>query len=530
MGGSFARYLAKALVAKSGFSEGPVPGTEELAAASDIVLTKGDGLTFCVVCIVDAEQDPSRRFRLDRQKLREIGQRCRARYAGAINGTRMPAAIEIIEVRPSVTPEDRERLKPLRSRLGTVVMAYAVDRSSATVTVNGWSLVNPRRRLIERLLKDPTLREDELAPLPPAALPEPKGRPFLTYLVLAMLAAVFAVEQLVPVTPARGFLTPDVRTLVALGGVSRPLVFEAHEWFRLFTAALLHGNLIHLLVNGFAFWMAGLLLEPLVGRAWFFTLFFLGALGGSLMSVAINPPNIVSVGASGAIMGLFAAALVLAFRFPAGPQRTAIHVGLLRVFVPSMIPLAVRTGPRVDFGAHLGGALVGLLLGLFVLRTWPRTAPRPRFAGAAIALALLGVVVFAWSGREAHASYGRYALGRFLIPDEQLPRTDEEIAAKARMLVSVYPRDPRARLYHAAVLLRANPASAEAELRKALAEKDLLQLYFTRELEVALRSALARSLLAQDRVEDAKQEARPVCHGGPGGAVPERLEPLRLCD
>lgn len=530
MDNSFARYLAKVLVAKSGYVEGSPPGTEELAAASDIVLTKADGLTFSVVCIVDAEQDPSRRFGLARQKLREIGEVCRKRYAGTVSGSRMPAIIEIVEVRSPATPEDRERLKPLRSRFGTVVMAYAVDRSSSTVTVNAWSLVNPRRRLLERLLKEPMLGEDQLLRPAPAALPEPKGFPFLTYLILAVLAAVFAVEQLVPVAPASGLLTPDVRTLVALGGVSRPLVFEAHEWFRLFTAALLHGNLIHLVVNGFAFWMAGLLLEPLVGRAWLFTLFFLGALGGSLMSVAINPPNVVSVGASGAIMGLLASALVLAFRFPAGPQRMAIHVGLLRVFVPSMIPLAVRSGPRVDFAAHLGGALVGLLLGLLVLTTWPRTAPRPRFAGAAMAVALFGAVVFAWSGREAHASYGRYALGRFLIPDGQLPRTDEEIAAKARMLVSVYPRDPRARLYHAAVLLRANPVSAEAELRKALREKELLQLYFTPDLEVALRSALARTLLAQGRLEDAKNEARPVCHAGPGGAVPERLESLRLCD
>jgi rhomboid protease GluP len=530
MDDSFARYLAKTLVVKHGYSEGTVPEAAKLAGACDLVLTKVDGLTFSAICIVDAERDPSRRFGLSRDELLEIGKACRARYAGRVNGAKMPATVEIVEVRGSVTSADQERLKPLRSRLGTVTSAYAVDRSASTVTVNAWSLFNPRRRLLERLLRQPRLDAGELVRPAPAALPEEKRRPVLTYLLVAGLAAVFVVEQLFPVAPARALFEPDLKTLVALGALSRRLVLEDGEWFRLFTAAFLHGSVIHLAGNGIALWMAGLVLEPLAGRGWLFSLFFVGALGGSLASMAINPADTVSVGASGAIMGLLAAALVLAFRFPSGGQRTAIHVSLLRVFIPSMIPLAVHSGPRIDFAAHLGGAVVGGLLGGLVLATWPRTAPRPRFAGAAVALALAGAVVLGWSGQQAHAAYGRRALARFLIPDEQLPKTDDEIASRARTLASVYPRDPRGRLFHAAVLLRANdPPGAEAELRKALAEKELLQLYFTPELEVALRSTLARALLAQSRTEDAKREAQPVCHAGPGGAVPKRLEPLRLC-
>src|SRR5207237_4926866 len=127
---------------------------------------------------------------------------------------------------------------------------------------------------------------------------------------------------------------------------------------------------------------------PLVGRAWLFALFFIGTLGGSLMSLAINPADVVSVGASGAIMGLLAAALVLALRFPAGPQRTAIHMGLLRVFIPSLIPLAVHSGERIDFAAHLGGDLVGWLIGAILLISWPRPAARPLFDGAAVSVAL----------------------------------------------------------------------------------------------------------------------------------------------
>jgi hypothetical protein len=122
------------------------------------------------------------------------------------------------------------------------------------------------------------------------------------------------------------------------------------------------------------------------------------------------------------------------------------------------------------------------------------------------------------------------ALGRFLIPKDKLPKTDQGAVANAQSLVSAYPRDPRARLYQAIVLLRANnPAAAEAELRQGLTEKDLLRDYFNRELEVVLRSALAQALLAQNRAEDARREVKPVCNAGPNGGVPERLKALQLC-
>ena len=54
--------------------------------------------------------------------------------------------------------------------------------------------------------------------------------------------------------------------------------------------------------------MAGLVLETVLGRAWTAALFFLEALGGSILSIALNPPTMVSVGASGASVAMLAAA------------------------------------------------------------------------------------------------------------------------------------------------------------------------------------------------------------------------------
>lgn len=527
---SFARYLANLLVAGEGYGHGAVEEAAQLAAASDFILTKTDGMSISIVCIVDAEADADRRFGLDRAATLEVAKVCRDKYAGTINGAKMPAVVEIIEVRRSVSDGDLQRLKPIRSRMGSVVTAFAVDVSSSTVNVNAWSLLSPRRRMLERALRQPRRSEGELLPPAPAALPEAEGQPVLTYLLLAIIGGVFVVELLFPMAPMGGPLAPHVSTLVALGGLSPLLVEEQREWFRLFTSAFLHANLFHLVLNGLALWMAGAVLEHLLGRAWLLALFFVGALGGSLLSWAINPSDIVSVGASGAIMGLLAAALVSSFRLPAGGERTEIQMGLARILIPSLIPLAaVRTAGRVDFAGHFGGALVGLLFGGILLATWPRTAPRPRFAGVARALAAAGVLVFASSGYQAMAGYERHALGKLLIPEAQAPRTDEEVVARAGALLKSHPRDPRSHLYGAIASFRAGDArNAEAELRAALAEEEILRTQFKPELEVLLRSLLAEALLAQGRGDDARREAAPVCGSGPGQTT-DRLRELGLC-
>src|SRR5581483_4344349 len=115
--------------------------------------------------------------------------------------------------------------------------------------------------------------------------------------ILIALTAVFFAELKYGVGPARA-LTPDHRTLIALGGLSADLV-RSGEWWRIFTAPMLHGSLEHIAMNGFALFLAGWFLEPLIGRRWYAAIFVIGALGGALGSLAANPPQIVTVGASG---------------------------------------------------------------------------------------------------------------------------------------------------------------------------------------------------------------------------------------
>ncbi len=125
----------------------------------------------------------------------------------------------------------------------------------------------------------------------PCGVPGFRG-PWLTATILAVLVAVFAAERqaaavlgTAPGAPA----SPSLATLVALGGSSRALV-QAGQWHRLLSAPLLHGSATHLLGNAAALVMAGWTLERLVGRAWMGCIFAIGALGGSLASLALSPP------------------------------------------------------------------------------------------------------------------------------------------------------------------------------------------------------------------------------------------------
>ncbi|HUH85085.1 MAG TPA: rhomboid family intramembrane serine protease [Stellaceae bacterium] len=354
-----------------------------------------------------------------------------------------------------------------------------------------------------------------------------RSTPVLIWVLLAVLAAVFGVELLCSAGDGGGSLEPSVATLIALGGLNGTLVFQDGEWYRLFAAPLLHGSLVHLALNGLALLIAGGLLERLVGRAWLLALFALGALGGSLMSLAINPPNVVSVGASGAIMGLLATGLVLSFGLPRGPQRTQVQLGMLQMLVPSLLPLAASvTGQHVDFGAHLGGTLAGAAAGLAMLIFWRKTSPLPPAVGRVLAAA--GLAAFAWAAVATAANYPSYAAE--LIPSDQLAKGDAADGQALADLVAHYPRDPRGHFLRAESLLDAgDEKGAEQELRAALAQERTLSLQFKPELEWRLRTLLALLLADEGRTADAAETAEPVCAAAAPASMLVALANAHLC-
>lgn len=245
--------------------------------------------------------------------------------------------------------------------------------------------------------------EDRPQPVAAAA-----GRPVFTFALMALLALVYGGELVFGVdAPSSG--APSVQSLAVLGGVIGERVWQDGEWWRLATAPLLHADLAHIGFNGLALWLAGALLERLVGWRWFAAIFAVSALGGALASLWINGPDIVGVGASGGVVGLFAAAIVASFHFPVGASRSRLQVGAMQILIPSLLPvISASAGLHIDYAAHFGGAVAGGLLAALLLRLWPNEAAVPRFGSVAATLAALyalaaGLAIFPIIG--LHNSY-----------------------------------------------------------------------------------------------------------------------------
>jgi rhomboid protease GluP len=248
--------------------------------------------------------------------------------------------------------------------------------------------------------------------------------PWVTLALLAVLIGVFVLENSFPVTPAVK-QAPSLQTLIAMGAVDHAAILSRGEWYRLFTAPLLHANFAHLAGNGVALVLGGWLLERLVGRLWFFVFFAVGALGGSLASLVIQPANLISVGASGALMGMFAGVFVSSFRVSAATSsRARLQINSLRILIPSLLPFSSSaTGVHIDYAAHFGGALAGAALALILLRSWPKTAFIPQWRREAAMVAMASLVLFLGSAGIVIDNYPRYSAA--LAAPANLPATTE---------------------------------------------------------------------------------------------------------
>jgi membrane associated rhomboid family serine protease len=133
------------------------------------------------------------------------------------------------------------------------------------------------------------------------------------------------------------------------------------EWYRLVTGGFLHAGLLHLGFNMFALFFLGRLLEPGIGTPRFLALYFASLLAGSFGALALTDPGQITVGASGAIFGIFGATFVIAQG--RGLNTIASELGLLL-----LINLALTFGVSgISIGGHLGGLAGGFVCGLAIV-------------------------------------------------------------------------------------------------------------------------------------------------------------------
>lgn len=523
---TFCVYLARQLIAKRGFSPGSVPEAQRITTQSDIVLSFFDGVSMNIIAMIDREAHPGKGFTILIDELEEIGKAC-LKYSGRLNGARMPLMIRLIEVGP-VSDDQPKRLSAIKrpSIFSKVVLsAWVIDTENRSVWTTAGFAGRSFRRFVSGLLLSP---RQAIVARPDVAI-APSTFPVLTSAILAVLCAVFAAETIYGVGPPSRLLEPTIATLVALGGLTKALVLEHGQWYRLLSAPFLHVDVGHLALNGIALFIAGRTLESLVGRAWFGSIYVVGALCGSLTSLLVNPASVISVGASGAIMGLFAAMLVASLHFPVGMIRNRLQINAMYTLIPSLLPLAsVLHGQRVDYGAHFGGAFGGAAVGLIMVALWPRSEPKPQWRKAAVTLSIAGVVALAFPLIAIIRAYPMMVFASQLIPPDRLPRTSTT-TVQARELVARYPHDPRGHLFLATQLLRINDlGGAEREARVGLAEEDRWRELFNSSVSTNLRAVLAVAIVGKNR-DEAVAIARPVCAAIKDGPQRALLDSQKLC-
>jgi membrane associated rhomboid family serine protease len=133
-----------------------------------------------------------------------------------------------------------------------------------------------------------------------------------------------------------------------------------HEYWRLVTAGFLHDGFLHLAINMLSLYFVGAALEPAIGSRNFVVVYMTSLLAGSFGALLFQP-QYPSIGASGAIFGIFGALIVVA-RYRGIPFWQS---GLGFVLVLNLVfSLSVR---GISIGAHLGGLVGGLIAGWLVV-------------------------------------------------------------------------------------------------------------------------------------------------------------------
>ncbi len=132
-----------------------------------------------------------------------------------------------------------------------------------------------------------------------------------------------------------------------------------NEWYRLITVALTHAGLLHLGFNMYALMVLGNPLEVAFGSRKLLLVFFFSLLTGSLTSAYFASATSYSVGASGAIFGLFGAMVIVGNRIGAEVRSIYVIIGI-------NFAIGFALG-GIDWKAHLGGLIGGLISAKFVL-------------------------------------------------------------------------------------------------------------------------------------------------------------------
>lgn len=177
-----------------------------------------------------------------------------------------------------------------------------------------------------------------------------ESKPVITYSIIIINIIIYLL-----------MLRADLYTKIIQNFSSHYAFVKDGEVYRLFTAMFLHADICHILFNMYALYIIGTEVERYYGKAKFLFIYIFSGIMGSLLSCVLN--TTFSLGASGAIFGLFGALLYFAFEYRAVLDKylrgQLIPVILINLLMGFMIP-------SIDVFGHIGGLIGGILASMIM--------------------------------------------------------------------------------------------------------------------------------------------------------------------
>lgn len=171
-------------------------------------------------------------------------------------------------------------------------------------------------------------------------------KPIVTWIIIALCIIMFFVSGM-------GY---DTYTLVRYGANFSGLVRNG-ELYRLVTYMFLHAGIVHIGLNMYSLYIVGPRVEDFFGKWKYALIYFISGICGGLLSIGVTP-DVVSVGASGAIFGLFGALIYFGYNYRgyigAMIRSQVVPIVIYNLFMGLFIP-------GIDMWGHVGGLIGGIL-------------------------------------------------------------------------------------------------------------------------------------------------------------------------
>lgn len=267
--------------------------------------------------------------------------------------------------------------------------------------------------------------------------------PWVTIALIAVNAAAFVVTGVLGV----GWFSSDADKLVAVGGSLPALTLSGEPW-RLLTAMFLHAGVLHVAMNMFALYSGGLAAERIFGKRAYLAIYMCTGLVGGIATLT-KTAMIVSVGASGAVFGVFGALFgyMIAHRAQLDPEVRDRQMKSMGTFVGLNLLIGL-TVPAISLAAHVGGFVAGFVIAYLAERGLdiadPKAASARRFPrvmlGSVLSLALVGAgllflpkssVAYVTNAEAKQVTELQAKFTKFITTEKELLASQNDAAEKA---------------------------------------------------------------------------------------------------